>query len=343
LSFTYSLISDTSLINRNEWSEFIRNHPAGNVFHTPEYFDLCNSISEYTGKGIWCMEDGKICGILISVIQREYAGFLGKITARSVVWGGPVVRNNDTEIASLLLENYTGKISKLVLFSQFRNLTDMSMMKETFNRNGYGFEEHLNILVTLSKNKESLWSDINPTRRKQINRSQRRNVTARIAQPTNPGLIELCYSLLKIRYRKAGLPLPGIGYFKNAVEYFSKENTLRLFIAELGSEVIGFRMALCYGETIYDWYAASSDEHNDKYPNDLLPWTIFCWGNENGFKKFDFGGAGRPGQTYGVRDYKIKFGGELVNFGRFFKVHKRILYKIIMWLFMIRKEIISRR
>ena len=35
-----------------------------------------------------------------------------------------------------------------------------------------------------------------------------------------------------------------------------------------------------------------------------------------------FGGAGKPDKPYGVRDYKLKFGGQLVNWGRFEKVHK---------------------
>ena len=55
----------------------------------------------------------------------------------------------------------------------------------------------------------------------------------------------------------------------------------------------------------------------------LLPWKIMEWGHENGYKLFDFGGAGKPNIPYGVRDYKLKFGGDLVNFGRFEKVHKK--------------------
>ena len=37
---------------------------------------------------------------------------------------------------------------------------------------------------------------------------------------------------------------------------------------------------------------------------------------------------GKPNQHYGVRDYKLKFGGKLVNFGRYEIVHKKHLFKI---------------
>ena len=52
------------------------------------------------------------------------------------------------------------------------------------------------------------------------------------------------------------------------------------------------------------------------------------WGKEHGYKKFDFGGAGKPGVPYSVRDYKMKFGGKVVNYGRYEKIHKSILFKI---------------
>jgi lipid II:glycine glycyltransferase (peptidoglycan interpeptide bridge formation enzyme) len=41
----------------------------------------------------------------------------------------------------------------------------------------------------------------------------------------------------------------------------------------------------------------------------------------HGYRIYDFGGAGRPGEPYGVRDFKAKFGGELVDFGRHSYVH----------------------
>jgi lipid II:glycine glycyltransferase (peptidoglycan interpeptide bridge formation enzyme) len=45
-------------------------------------------------------------------------------------------------------------------------------------------------------------------------------------------------------------------------------------------------------------------------------WHILKWGAENHYCIYDFGGAGKPGEHYGVRDFKAKFGGELVCYGR---------------------------
>ena len=43
---------------------------------------------------------------------------------------------------------------------------------------------------------------------------------------------------------------------------------------------------------------------------------------------YDFGGAGKPDEEYGVRDFKAKFGGNLVNFGRNVFVHNPMLLKL---------------
>ncbi|MCH7973680.1 MAG: hypothetical protein IH949_07305 [Bacteroidetes bacterium] len=48
----------------------------------------------------------------------------------------------------------------------------------------------------------------------------------------------------------------------------------------------------------------------------------------NNLKYFDFMGAGKPTDTYGVREFKSKFGGELVNYGRFVNINNPFLFKV---------------
>jgi serine/alanine adding enzyme len=110
--------------------------------------------------------------------------------------------------------------------------------------------------------------------------------------------------------------------FLASYDILKPDGLSRYFGAFNNGTLIGAICLLAYKQQLYDWYAGSSRQHLDKYPNDLLPWEAFKWGKHNGFLKFDFGGAGKPGKDYGVRDYKKKFGGDFVNFGRFQKIHK---------------------
>ena len=43
---------------------------------------------------------------------------------------------------------------------------------------------------------------------------------------------------------------------------------------------------------------------------------------------FDFGGGGEPGVPYGVRDYKLKYGCDIHDFGRFLCIHNSFVYRI---------------
>ena len=62
-----------------------------------------------------------------------------------------------------------------------------------------------------------------------------------------------------------------------------------------------------------------------------LPSAAFPHVAENGFSVFDMMGAGKPDEGYGVRDFKARFGGKLVEEGRFVHIAHPLLYKIGKW------------
>lgn len=339
----YIILTNASEIDPVLWGQFVNSHPAGNIFHTPEYYHLITSTPKHEAIVICCFEGGDIAGLLLATVVRTFPRPFSRITTRSIVWGGPLIKNNDPVIASLLLNEYNLRESLIVLFTQFRNLTDMSLLGPAFTENKYRYEDHLNILIDLGKGKDAIWSEFHATRRKQINRSLRRGVIVTKGDPADKALMDKCYSLLSIVYKREGLPFPDPAFFEKAADIFGEKGSLKLFIAWHENELIGFRMVLAFKGLLYDWYAAANDDFLDKYPNDILPWEIFCQGIEEGYEKFDFGGAGKPGVPYGVRDYKSKFGGELVNYGRYTLIHKPLFYRIVMHLFELRRKLIKRK
>jgi len=68
--------------------------------------------------------------------------------------------------------------------------------------------------------------------------------------------------------------------------------------------------------------------HRRISPTHLSILAAMEFGLEKGIPKFDFMGAGKPGISYGVRDFKKQFGGEEVEHGRFIKVLNPFLYKL---------------
>jgi lipid II:glycine glycyltransferase (peptidoglycan interpeptide bridge formation enzyme) len=188
------------------------------------------------------------------------------------------------------------------------------------------YDEHLNILVNIGQSEEALWKDVHTKRRNEIRRAYKEGTSFR-ELVTETGVGET-YRILEDVYGKAKLPLHDRSMFSAAFETLRPKGMIRFFGAINQNKLIGVIVVLCYKDRIYDWYAGSYREYYDKYPNDLLPWEVFLWGKKNGYKVFDFGGAGKPAKPYGVRDYKKKYGGELVCFGRYEKIHKPLLMQM---------------
>jgi lipid II:glycine glycyltransferase (peptidoglycan interpeptide bridge formation enzyme) len=94
---------------------------------------------------------------------------------------------------------------------------------------------------------------------------------------------------------------------------------IKIFIAYREREPVGTSVMLLYKDVAYEWYWGAKIIKS-LYPAEFLTWHRIEWAKRNGFSLYDFGGAGWPDQPYGVRDFKAKFGGELVDYGRYRKV-----------------------
>lgn len=320
------IIKDFKQLSVIDWQKFVFDTYGGSIFHLPELFNLYN-LDKNLGAIFLAVVDSenRILGVLIAYNYKEFSGLLGSLSSRIISWGGPLVKDCNQFYAGLLLDEFDKVSKRKAIFSQFRNLWDTNSMKGMFLKKGYKFEEHLNFHFDLTVGQEQIWRDIHSTRRKQIKRGESRGVKTLMMNNLSEFELEACYGILSNLYSSIRLPLPEIGFFKRAFSILCPGGYLKTILALYENDIIGFRMVLCYKQLMYDWYAGSSSEHYNKYPNDILPWELMKWGIENGFKTFDFGGAGKPGVQYGVRDYKEKFGGTLVNFGRYEKVHKPLM------------------
>ncbi len=308
-------------IDHKKWSQFVYQHPKGTIFQTPEMYEIYKYTKNYEPISLAIVnEDNEIMGTLLSVIQREYDGMVGDFSTRAIIWGGPLIKDNDTKIFELILREYDKIAEKSAIYSQFRNLWDMSKFKTLFEQLGYSYVDHLNVIIDLNKSEEQLWKEVHSKERNRIRRALK--VGTSVNELANISSIDTVYDILCEVYKNAKLPLADKSMFEMAFKQLNQQNNIMYFGAFNKNEIIGVLCMLAYRGTLYAWYRGSFRRYYDKCPNDLLPWEVMKWGREHGYTIFDFGGAGKPGKAYGVRDFKIKFGGTLVNYGRCEKVHQ---------------------
>jgi lipid II:glycine glycyltransferase (peptidoglycan interpeptide bridge formation enzyme) len=104
---------------------------------------------------------------------------------------------------------------------------------------------------------------------------------------------------------------------------------VRFVLAYAERAPVATSIELIYKDILYGWYGGVDRSYSKFVPNELLMWNILEWGANKGLRVYDFGGAGRPDEEYGVRDFKAKFGGNLVSYGRNVYVHRPGVLRLV--------------
>jgi len=314
-----------------QWSEFVHNHEHGSIFQTPEMAEVYKRTKNYEPITLAVLDtkNDEILAVLQAVVIKEISGFLGTFSARSIIQGGPLFIDGEKGIKALkiLMEYYDKIAQKKALYTQIRNMWDMSNILSFFNSIGYEYEEHLNFLIDLNRPKEEIWRDIHKSRRKGINRAFNRGVV--IEEVRDKKFIPIFYGIVKQTYKNAKLPLADISLMESAFELLVPKNMATFYLAKYGDVYVGARAVLNYKGLIYDWYAGALSDYLSLYVNEALVWHILKEGANNSFHTFNFGGAGKPNEPYGVREFKRRFGGKMVNFGRYMRIYSPIKMKIV--------------
>ena len=336
MSKDHKYVFDPKQVERSKWSEFVLNHPKGNIFQTPQMYEAYKTSKNFEPVFIACVDTaGNIKVLLSGSIFSEKDGILKHLISRCIIFGGPLL-SKDISIIEFL-QSYNDSVKKKAVYSRLANLFDNSSEFSGIDSEGYEFKEHLNYNIDLSQSQDDIWNSIQNTRRRQIRRGYRRGITVKVSFEVEN--MADYYGIVFGIYKNAGLPLQDISFFESVYENLSKEKNIVFFSAYFEDRLIGHRIILAYGKRLYDWYAGDIPEERDKYTNDVLVWEVLKWGNENGYEVFDFGGAGEPGKEYGVRDFKAKFGGELVSFGNYMKVHQPAKYATLQSLLKVHKSL----
>lgn len=315
-------ITITHAPDEQEWRRFVQEHPAGNVFHTPEMFQVFARARNHRPECWAAIEDGRLLALFLPVQIVLMDGLWRPLTTRAVAYGSVLCAPgaDGQRALSVLLEAYNHQIDKAVLFTELRNLCNLDAVQPILHEHGFRYEAHLNYLIDLRRSAEAILQSVGPRTRKNIRRALRRGEVV-IEEATEPQQLPACYDLLRQTYRAACVPLADRSLFEAAFELLHPKGMVRFTVARVGENVAATSVELLYKGVAYGWYGGMNRAYGSYLPNELLTWHILQWSAEHGYHVYDFGGAGKPDEDYGVRRFKAKFGGELVNYGRNVCIH----------------------
>lgn len=306
-----------------QWREFVVWHPQGNVFHSPEMFQVFAKANGHHPT-LWAAVDRsqRPLALLPAVQITLMAGPLRRLTTRAVAYGS-ILRSSgreSEEALTQLLQEYRRVTARSVLFTELRNLSDMSSMQPVLQQHSFQYEDYLNYLIELERGPEALLQDMSRRTRKQIRRGLRQGKVT-VAEVHSRKQLAAWHEVLKKTYLLAQVPLPDRSLFEAAFETLYPKGMVKFLLALVDGACAACSAELIYRDKIYGWYSGMDRAYTSYVPNELLMWHILRWGAEHGYHQYDFGGAGKPDEEYGVRDFKAKFGGDLVCYGRNTLVH----------------------
>jgi hypothetical protein len=197
---------------------------------------------------------------------------------------------------------------------------------DVFRAAGFQYRERLNLIVDTAS-RETVLQNISESRWRQVRKSLRLGACS--IEPESLDQVREFYDILHDLYKfKVKKPLPAWDFFK---EFYllSREGKVGIIrLVKFEDKIIGGILApVTPGKTIYEWYVCGLDhEYKDVHPSVLATWAAIDHAVRNNIPNFDFMGVGIPEREYGVREFKSRFGGEMVNYGRFARVNNKLLY-----------------
>ena len=311
------LVEEIGATNAGEWDAFLEKQPVYQAFESSPLLLALNDNPYYTAHGRLFRDRenaGEIVAGYVFYVAQEVRGLAAWLTTRVLLNGGPVIDLDYLPCLPEVLDDLLHHPRLKGTYLELWHTVDRSENAPVFEKKGFTYAPHLNYFIDLSAGQEEVWKRIQERKRRYIKKNI--NILNIHLVQSEPEL-KLFYKILEETYQKIKLPLIDYSIFKDVYD-----NNAGLFIlAEKEGQVVAARVALKFGKSLYDWFAGATIQASSGHVNESMVWWVLCYGIQHGCEWFDFGGAGRPDQPYGVRDFKAEFGGTLVNFGR----HKYIL------------------
>lgn len=296
-----------------------------NWFQSDECLNFYKSLSFVEPFECAVERDGVVKGRIVGYVQKDGGRIKQFLSRRAIINGGPMLSGGITEAEiQELLDSCRRQLGGRAIYAEIRNFADYSQYRDVLGKSGWRYEPHYNFHIDTSS-MEAVEAHLGKSRKRDIRTSFRDGAT--IGEAESLDEVKALYAILETLYAtKVKTPLFPFQFF----EKLYSANWGRIFVVRFEDHVVGGTVCVCGDDTVYEWFACGEDGISKSvFPSTLATYAGIKYAAENGYRRFDMMGAGAPGDGgYGVRDFKAKFGGELVEYGRFKCVLNPFLYRI---------------
>lgn len=314
-------------IDSEAWANLVKRSPVATWFQTREAYTFFEGLAFLEAFAYAVESEGRLKGLVVGYIQKDGNKLKRFLSRRAIILGGPLLSDETSgEELAFLLQGLKERLKKKAIFVETRNFEDYSRWRPAFERCGFEYEPHFDVLVDTTS-----LEGVN----EKLDRNRKRNIKKAIEnglviedQPTVGEITEL-YSMIEALYHeKVKTSVFPLDFFLS----LSHLESSRFFVAKNaeGKLLGGLVCVALEGRAVYAWYACGLDQqYRVLSPSVMVNYSGICYAASNNYPRFDFMGAGKPDDGgYGVRDFKLKFGGELLELGRYIYVCNPLLFQI---------------
>lgn len=304
--------------NAREIDEFNSRHPYGHFTQTTLWGRVKD---DWKWFGVICRgNSGEIIGTM-SVLLRKISGLPYHMMYAP---RGPVCDPSDKEVINALIDAaaaegkkynaYELKIDKDIPVGDdvYRKIvSDKGFVFKPAEIGFHDFQCRWAIRIGINgRNEEDLFNSFHPKWRYNIRLAGRKGVEVKICESSEA---ETFYEIMKITCERDGFALRNAAYFKKILDVFG-ENA-RLYLAYYDGKAIAGSIAVYWGDKLWYFYGASSNEYRNMMPNYLVQWEMIKWAVEKGCRIYDFRGySGVNDDSDGLYRFKTGFDGKPVEF-----------------------------
>lgn len=320
------ILTDINNIPKSHWDALLNSSNVASIFQTADCYAFYESLS-FMQPFVFALVDEADClrGVVVGYIQRDGGAVKRFFSRRAIINGGPMLANDiSQEELKALLDAVRKDLSGKAIYIESRNFNDYSKYKGVFEECGFKYEEHLNFHIDTTS-EDVVNANMGKSRKRDVKTSLRDGAVV-VENPTLDEVREFHTVLDNLYKTKVKTPSYPLEFF----EKLFQQHFSRFILVKYDGRIIGGTVCVCLeGKAVYEWFACGADGvYKNIYPSTVATHAGIMYAAQRGYKRFDMMGAGKPSEGYGVRDFKAKFGGQLVEHGRFRIVLNTPLYGI---------------
>lgn len=334
----------------SQWNKYLLKNPSGNFFQSSNY--LISDSENYFPLFIYIFDesDNVVAQLGLSIIKttvlyssssfQNILKLISNLTRRGIWLFGPIIYSDISKERLEILQEIMVAIDvvckkyDLVFMEGYTSPYEKFLNEEytqLFSKNDCIVFDQVTYMSDLRRSLDEIWNDISKKTRGDVNRAERRGITAREVQTID----ELKQFLLlhQTWAKTKGLEISDPFQDQEKLWNNHQLGLEKFFLAYMDDELISGLRLSCFNGIAYTHFVVSSYSKSTSLGGSLLTWFAIKWAKNAGLRLYDFSGGPKSKTQDSLFFYKKKWGGQEYFHYNIIKKQKKFHYILYRFLF----------